>query len=86
MEGDNLLWALNLERVPVVMRNITIPEHMPNIETAVEFSIGKSCLNDIQREGVILRPYIERTDYELGRLSFKIVNPKFLLKYEKDEK
>jgi len=82
MKGDNLFWAIRLDRVPVVMRNVTMPEHMPDVDTAVEFAIGKSSFNDIQREGVVLRPYIERTDFEIGRLSFKIVNPKFLLKYD----
>ena len=82
MRAGDLLYAIGLEKVPVVARNVYLPEVMPTMEAAVEFSIGKSLLNDIQREGVVLRPYVEQSDHELGRLSFKIINPKFLLKYD----
>ena len=37
----------------------------------------------VQREGVVLRPLIEEYDEDIGgRLSFKAINPKFLLKYD----
>jgi hypothetical protein len=36
-----------------------------------------------QREGVVLRPAAEEFDADIGgRLSFKAINPKFLLKYD----
>lgn len=36
-----------------------------------------------QREGVVLRPLVEEQDADVGgRLSFKAINPKFLLKYD----
>lgn len=82
MRAGDLFYSLGLESVPVVARNVYLPEVMPTMEAAVEFSIGRSTLNDIQREGVVIRPYMEQTDHELGRLSFKIINPKFLLKYD----
>jgi hypothetical protein len=31
-------------------------------------------------EGVVIRPLIERRDPEIGRVSFKAINPEFLLK------
>ena len=37
----------------------------------------------IQREGVVLRPLAEEYDEDIGgRLSFKVINPRFLLKYD----
>lgn len=72
-----------LEMVPTVEENFTLEEKLPNIEAAVAFATGKSLVNpNIQREGVVVKSLIESTDPELGRLSFKVINPQFLLKYD----
>jgi RNA ligase (TIGR02306 family) len=54
------------------------------VDELVAFSEGTSVLNpQVQREGVVLRPLIEEHDEDIGgRLSFKAINPKFLLKYD----
>ncbi len=54
------------------------------VDELVAFAEGASVLNPkIQREGVVLRPLVEEYDEDLGgRLSFKAINPKFLLKYD----
>ena len=54
------------------------------VDELVAFSEGASVLNPkIQREGVVLRPLAEEYDEDIGgRLSFKVINPKFLLKYD----
>jgi RNA ligase (TIGR02306 family) len=69
---------LNLKTVPVLETNY---ELSGNIEELVRLSVGKSVLNDVQREGIVLRPLKEIEDSS-GRISFKAINPKFLLKYE----
>jgi hypothetical protein len=57
------------------------------IEDLVSLSVGKSVLNQkAQREGIVIRPLQEIHDYDFkslvsGRLSFKVINPEFLLKY-----
>jgi hypothetical protein len=57
------------------------------IEDLVSLSVGKSVLNQkAQREGIVIRPLQEIYDYDFkslvsGRLSFKVINPEFLLKY-----
>ena len=80
---ENLCNELGLETVPVLERNFYINERIPTIDAAVEFSIGQSVVNkNIQREGVVVKTAIQGTDHEIGRLSFKIINPKFLLKYD----
>jgi len=54
-----------------------------SVEELVELSKGTSKLNaEIQREGIVMRTLVEETDVELGRLSFKVVNPEYLLKFE----
>jgi RNA ligase (TIGR02306 family) len=52
-----------------------------SVDQIVELAKGKSQLADIQREGIVIRPLKEDTDIELGRLSFKAINPNFLLKW-----
>lgn len=54
-----------------------------SVDALVALSEGTSVLNPkAQREGVVLRPLVEVDDEYLGRLSFKAINPKFLLKYD----
>lgn len=54
------------------------------IDELVELAVGASQLNPkIHREGLVFRPAQEIQDPTLGgRLSFKVINPQFLLKYD----
>ncbi len=74
------LEEMGLEAVPqlgTLVLNHTVDE-------LVALSEGTSVLNArVQREGVVLRPPAEEYDEDVGgRLSFKAINPKFLLKYD----
>ncbi len=74
------LSEIELEGVPqlgTLVLNHTVDE-------LVSFSEGTSVLNpQVQREGIVLRPLVEEYDEDIGgRLSFKAINPKFLLKYD----
>jgi RNA ligase (TIGR02306 family) len=73
-----LLAALQLESVPQL--GTLVPNH--TVDELVAFSEGASELNPkIQREGVVLRRQAEEYDEDIGgRLSFKVINPRFLLK------
>jgi RNA ligase (TIGR02306 family) len=75
-----LLGELQLEAVPQL--GTVLLDH--TVDELVAFSEGTSALDaKVQREGVVLRPLAEEYDEELGgRLSFKVINPKFLLKYD----
>jgi hypothetical protein len=55
-----------------------------SVDGLVAFAEGPSVVNPkIQREGVVLRPLAEEYDQDIGgRLSFKVINPRFLLKYD----
>ncbi len=75
-----VLGELGLESVPqlgAIVLNHTVDE-------LVAFAEGMSVLNPkSQREGVVLRPLVEEYDEDIGgRLSFKAINAKFLLKYD----
>ena len=80
LEFLKLVQYLGLTAVPLVADSYTLPA---TIDEMVEFSKGKSLLNkDVHREGVVLRPLVNEYDEDLrGRLSFKCINPEFLLKY-----
>lgn len=75
-----MLAEVGLETVPqlgTIVLNHTVDE-------LIALSEGTSALNPlVQREGIVLRPPVEEYDEEIGgRLSFKAINPKFLLKYD----
>ena len=71
---------LELESVPQL--GTIVLDH--SVDALVAFAEGSSVLNPkTQREGVVLRPFAEEYDEDIGgRLSFKVINPKFLLKYD----
>lgn len=59
-----------------------------DIEELVKMATIKSSLADIWAEGVVIRPHVEKIDMLLsnenfnnGRVTFKVINPEFLIKY-----
>jgi RNA ligase (TIGR02306 family) len=71
---------LGIETVPILDENFTLD---CTVEELVELSKGRSFIfNNIEREGLVIRSKVEGDDLEAGRISFKVVNPDFLLKYE----
>ena len=71
---------LGLNTVPIISESYLLPK---TVDELVEYSKGKSLLNkDTPKEGIVLRPLIEEYEPDLhSRLSFKCINPDFLLKY-----
>lgn len=67
---------------PVPQLGTLVLDH--TVDGLVALAEGVSVLNPrVQREGVVLRPPVEEHDADVGgRLSFKAINPKFLLKYD----
>lgn len=55
-----------------------------DVDSLIRLAEGVSVLNPkVQREGIVLRPIVEEHDTDVGgRLSFKAINPQFLLKYD----
>jgi len=51
------------------------------IEELVKLATRESDLIEDWAEGIVVRPFKEEIDPELGRLSFKVINPEFLLKW-----
>jgi RNA ligase (TIGR02306 family) len=79
-EMVSLLAEMKVEPVPQL--GTLVLDH--TVDRLVAFAEGTSILNPkIQREGVVLRPLSEEYDADIGgRLSFKAINPKFLLKFD----
>ena len=69
--------------VPVIYHETLVPSSDYYVESAK----GKSVLADVMREGIVIRPVNNLTDFEQrglqsGRISFKAINPEFLLKFD----
>lgn len=75
---QDLLAHLGLDSVPVLDKAYLLSNNIPDL---VALSIGKSVLKSVRREGLVIRPLKEQVD-PAGRVSFKVINPEFLLKYE----
>ncbi len=80
--ADQLAVIADLGLEPVPQLGPLVLNH--TVDELVAYSEGTSVLNaKAQREGVVLRPAAEEFDADVGgRLSFKAINPKFLLKYD----
>jgi len=75
----DIIKALNLISVPLVSVTKTLP---PDIETLVKFATIQSIIApSIPIEGMVIRPKHNINDARIGRLSFKVLNPEYLLKY-----
>ncbi len=78
-EFKEMLGHLEIASTPVLETDYLLSN---DIQTLVEMSVGKSALNaGTHREGIVIRPITERQDM-VGRVSFKAINPEFLLKYD----
>ena len=74
------LKQLDLKPVPLVQDDYILANDTNEL---VELSIGKSLINkDGWREGIVIRSLTEKRVDSGERFSFKVVNPKFLLKYD----
>lgn len=74
-----IVHLMQLETVPQL--GTLVLDH--SVDDLVAMSQGTSTLNpNVQREGIVLRPLEDEVDPDLGRLSFKVINPRFLLKYD----
>lgn len=63
----------DFKHVPYIDRGFTLPD---TVQEMIEYAKGKSVVNpNIEREGVVVRSID-------GTISFKAINPNFLLKYE----
>jgi RNA ligase (TIGR02306 family) len=71
--------SIGIKVVPMIDMSFKL-EH--SVDQLVEMSDGYSQLNNkVRREGFVIRPLIGQSDRKLGRLSFKVINSRFLLKY-----
>lgn len=73
----NIITGLGLKTVPI-LEEIELNH---TVDQLVEMSKGKSMIGETIREGIIFRPLVEDLDQKIGRLSFKVINPEFLLHY-----
>lgn len=79
----NIGREFKLKIVPIINTNFSIKDlGLETVEKLVEYSKGNSIINpSIKREGIVIRAINNYWDSHIGRLSFKVINPDFLLKY-----
>lgn len=83
---NKLLGNLDLPSVPIVALDYELEN---DIDAIIKMATIKSQLSeDVWAEGIVIRPYTEKIDLLLsnenfnnGRVSFKAINPEFLLRY-----
>jgi len=83
---NEMLAKIELPIVPIIALDYELEN---DIDAIIRMATIKSqILNDVWAEGIVIRPYIEKLDFILsnmqfhnGRVSFKAINPEFLLKY-----
>jgi len=74
----DLIRGLSLEMVPIVAPDYKLEN---DINAIVMMATRKSLVcPDAWAEGIVIRPLIECRDPVIGRVSFKAINPEFLLK------
>jgi len=73
--------AIGAKTVPIVNESFCLAENVANVDTLIDLADSRSKLADVPNEGFVFRPLVEERDAELGRLSFKAINPIFLLKH-----
>lgn len=85
-DSFELIYFLELNYVPIINNAILLHD---NIDEWVNYSERKSELNsEVWVEGIIIRSLDNINDYELirkigsNRISLKVINPSFLLKYD----
>jgi hypothetical protein len=70
---------LNIPTVPILDDKFKLKS---KVDKMVEYATRKSTMNpDVLAEGVVFRPLTESSDPQLGRLSFKVINPDYLLEH-----
>lgn len=78
-EVKKLVLSWSLEAVPMVNDSYRLPQ---TVDEIIAFTTRKSVINPaVWSEGLVFRPQTETYDEDLGRLSFKVVNPEYLLVY-----
>ncbi|TAF73294.1 MAG: RNA ligase (ATP) [Bacteroidetes bacterium] len=80
----NFTTKLGLKTVPVLSENYVLENNIPTIITLS--TIKSTLMKEVWAEGIVLRPLQELKDFGNdnlpgGRVSFKAINPEFLLKY-----
>jgi RNA ligase (TIGR02306 family) len=81
-----LMAVIGLDNVPILAVNYTLSN---NIDSIINLAKIKSTITkDVWAEGIVIRPHVEKIDLILsnenfnnGRVSFKAINPEFLIKY-----
>ena len=86
LEFITFIQEIGLETVPIISTAFALTD---DIEVLVRIATRKSAITPkVNAEGIVIRPLIEKVDlqmssgYSSGRLTFKSVNPEYLLEHD----
>ena len=71
-------YSIPIQTVPILSTSYILEN---SIDKLIEMSKGDSIIDKGPREGIVIRPLKEIRDPNIGRVSFKAINPDFLLAY-----
>lgn len=75
-----LMNKMGLDTVPVISENFILKD---TVDEMVAYASRNSVINpNVKLEGLVFRPLNEYRDADIGRLSFKVISPEYLLKHE----
>lgn len=85
-QARSVLSRLGLQFVPIIEKDVIGADANKSVDEWVSVATRKSLLNpEVWAEGIVVRPSYTRFVYHAalncGRLSFKVINPEFLLAY-----
>ena len=76
-EFNDIIDVLGVPKVPVIASNIPLSY---TVDQLVTYSMGQSVINSAcKREGIVIRTMVDDYDKDLGRFSFKVINPDYLI-------
>ena len=82
--GDAINQIINLKYLQAIELTNGFPKISDNFDETMELARDKSRIaKNVMREGIVIRIVNEMVDEVFGRVSFKIVDPKQLLKHNK---
>jgi RNA ligase (TIGR02306 family) len=73
----NFCWDCGIPVVPTIFTNLHLPDSLSKLLLMAE---DRSALHSCEREGLVWKPVWKRRDPRIGRLQFKTISNRFLLK------
>lgn len=82
MEFESIMKELEIPIVDILERDIIFTPETHTFEWFLNYAKKVKYASGNMAEGIVVRPMKEIYDNSMGRVSFKVINPDYLIKYE----